>query len=296
MAASKNKALGRGLGALIPGARDNVEKGTHDITTLPLSLLEPNENQPRKSWDKEKLEALADSIRMHGIIQPLVVRKLENSYQIVAGERRWRAAQIAGLQEVPVFFFEGTEKDVQEISLIENIQREDLSPVEVARAIKELLDSFSLTQEDLAQRIGWSRTLLTNKLRLLQLPEELRNMIDRGEISEGHGRTLLGLETENQMLALAQRVVRDGISVRKLEEMVKKLKTDSQEKITPVKHRPQEDYPQSVQLVTQKHGVNMKISGAGIKKKLSIEGLTISQIEMLAKLIEESADILFPGK
>lgn len=296
MVAAKGKVLGRGLGALIPGAGDLAgEKGKQNATSLPLSLLQPNINQPRKTWDEEKLQALADSIKTHGVIQPLVVRKIKDGYQIVAGERRWRAAQMAGLNEVPVFFFEGTEKDVQEISLIENIQREDLSPLEVARAIRELLQTFELTQEELAGRIGWSRTLLTNKLRLLQLPERIHQMIENGSITEGHGRALLALETENQMEALALRVMREEMSVRKLEKLIQEIKrTDFIQNKTPYsKISYSSPFMQSM---AERHGIKIKVTGNGVKKKLSIDGLTIEQIERLEKLLEDSAaSILFPG-
>ncbi|WP_350449830.1 ParB/RepB/Spo0J family partition protein [Aminobacterium mobile] len=297
MAGSKGRALGRGLGALLPGAKNvsSIHNDEREVQTLPLSLLQPNDKQPRKSMDEKNLQALAESIRTHGVIQPLVVRKVGEMYNIVAGERRWRAAQIAGLNEVPVCFFNGTDQEVQEISLIENIQREDLSPLEIARAIRELIDIFSLTQEEVAQRIGWSRTLLTNKLRLLQLPSSVQKMLEEEDITEGHARTLLGLQSEGHMLVLARRVQEEHLSVRQLELLVKRFKEGSWEE-SKGKTSSKQQCPAVFEYLAKQYGLQVRISGDGDVLRLSIRGLSMEQIEKLGSLLQESAVQLFPGK
>ncbi|WP_024821350.1 ParB/RepB/Spo0J family partition protein [Aminobacterium mobile] len=297
MAGSKGRALGRGLGALLPGAKNvsSIHNDEREVQTLPLSLLQPNDKQPRKSMDEKNLQALAESIRTHGVIQPLVVRKVGEMYNIVAGERRWRAAQIAGLNEVPVCFFNGTDQEVQEISLIENIQREDLSPLEIARAIRELIDIFSLTQEEVAERIGWSRTLLTNKLRLLQLPSSIQKMLEEEDITEGHARTLLGLQSEGHMLVLARRVQKEHLSVRQLELLVKRFKEGSWEE-SKEKTFCKQKCPAVFEHLAKQYGLQARISGDGDALRLSIRGLSMEQIEKLGSLLQESAVQLFPGK
>lgn len=183
----KKSGLGKGLDALIP----ETDSTDNSIIKIKLNLIKPNENQPRRNFDEEKIVQLADSIKEHGIIQPLVLKKENDLYTIVAGERRWRASKILGLDEVPAIIMDLSEKDILEVSLIENIQREDLNPIEEANAYKELINRFNFTQEDLAKRIGKSRVAITNTLRLLNLDERVQDYIIEGIISEGHGRALL---------------------------------------------------------------------------------------------------------
>ncbi|NLB83497.1 MAG: ParB/RepB/Spo0J family partition protein [Synergistaceae bacterium] len=225
---AKSRALGKGLGALFPSASvDAVPSATREEesrggTVLPLDSIIPNPLQPRRTMDEGGIEDLARSIGTHGILQPLVVRLREKGeYELVAGERRWRAARLAGLKEAPVRIVEGTDLEMMEISLIENIQREDLSPLEVAAALSDLLKSSSLTQEEAAARIGWSRTALTNKLRLLQLPVEVKDLLSANLLAEGHARPLLSLESPAVMISLALRAAEKGLSVRQVEEAVK---------------------------------------------------------------------------
>ncbi|HDQ92929.1 MAG TPA: ParB/RepB/Spo0J family partition protein, partial [Synergistetes bacterium] len=182
---ARPRALGKGLGALIPGAGSNYEESpqtTAEVLELSLGNIRPSPNQPRKEFSSEGLEALAESIREHGVVQPVVVRRLNGGYEIVAGERRWRAAGMAGLEMIPVRVIEADEHKVMELSLVENLQREDLSPLEAARGIQELIQRFSLTQEQAAKKLGWSRVAVTNKLRLLQLPEEILKMLHAGSL------------------------------------------------------------------------------------------------------------------
>lgn len=216
--------LGKGLDLLIP--TESSSKTTEDekeTLLLKTSQLEPNKDQPRKKFDEEKIEELAQSIRQYGIIQPIIVCKKEDYYQIIAGERRWRAAKKAGVKEVPVVVKDYTEKEIAEISLIENIQREDLNPIEEAKSYRQLIDEYNLTQEELAERVSKSRAEITNKMRLLKLHEDVQKMLISGDISAGHARALLGLEDEKDQLKLANDIVEKNYSVRQTEDLVKKM-------------------------------------------------------------------------
>lgn len=218
---SKKFGLGKGLNALIPN--DALEEKEEDRSKLMISLnkIKANREQPRRSFDNEKILELSKSIKNHGIIQPLILKQEDDSYIIVAGERRWRAAKLAGLKEVPAIIMDLTDKQLLELSLIENIQREDLNPIEEAKAFKKLLNDFNLTQESLSETLGKSRTAITNTMRLLNLDERVQDYIVDGVISEGHGRTLLGLKDSNLQYEIAQKVIDDKISVRELEKLVK---------------------------------------------------------------------------
>ncbi|HWI63833.1 MAG TPA: ParB/RepB/Spo0J family partition protein [Symbiobacteriaceae bacterium] len=214
------KGLGRGLGALIPEVEVG-EKERESITELEIGQIHPNPKQPRKHFDQDKLAELSASIREHGVVQPIVVRPKGDHYEIVAGERRWRASQLAGLTKVPALVRDFSEAETMEIALIENLQREDLNPLEEAEAYRILLEEFRLTQDELAQRLGKSRPQITNTLRLLQLSPVARNEVQAGRLSMGHAKVLLGLESPEEQNALALKVAEDGLSVRELENAVK---------------------------------------------------------------------------
>lgn len=217
----QKRGLGKGLGALIPEVGP-VER--EQIREIPPEQIRPNPKQPRKQFDEAKLAELAASIREHGIVQPVVVRPLgPDTFELVAGERRWRAAQMAGLPKLPAVVRDFTPAQVMEIALIENLQREDLNPVEEAEAYRLLLEEFGLTQEELARRLGKSRPQISNTLRLLQLPETVRGDLASGRVSMGHAKVLLGIEDPVQMEALAQRVVTENLSVRELEAALEQL-------------------------------------------------------------------------
>ena len=186
-------------------------------------MLEPNKEQPRKSFDSEKIDELAQSIKQYGIIQPIIVCKKDDYYQIIAGERRWRAAKKAGVKEVPVVVKEYSDREIAEISLIENIQREDLNPIEEALSYKQLIDDYHLTQEELAQRVSKSRTVITNAMRLLKLHKDVQKMLVDGRLSAGHARAILALEDPKQQLKIANEVVEKNLSVRQTEDLVKEL-------------------------------------------------------------------------
>ena len=228
---AKKFTLGKGLGALIPEveeAEENVEESSKMLISI--NKIKSDEEQPRKLFDSEKIAELAESIKTHGIIQPLILRKYnEDQYIIVAGERRWRAAKMAGLKEVPAVIMELTDRDILEVSLIENIQRQDLNPIEEAIAYRKLLNDFNITQEELSKRIGKSRVTIANTIRLTNLDDRVQQYIIESIITEGHGRTLLAIDDKEKQYELAQKVIDEKLSVRELERLIKKL-NDKEEK------------------------------------------------------------------
>ena len=224
--APKKSALGQGVDALFLGETWQPEDSVTENQTLTVRLthIEPNRNQPRRDFNKETLSELADSILKHGMIQPLVVRKqLSGYYRIIAGERRWRAAKMAGLDEVPVIVKDVDDMTASEMTLVENLQREDLNPVEEAVGYKYLIEQYDLTQDELAKKVVKSRSVIANSLRLLALPEELLDMLRRGDISTGHARALIPIADEEQQKQLADRIVSHGLSVREVENLVREL-------------------------------------------------------------------------
>ena len=236
------KGLGKGLDALIPEESSrkviaNPKKETviekvikKEEVMMKVSDIEPNREQPRKHFDEDALLELSESIKQFGIIQPLIVQKRANYYEIIAGERRWRAAKMAGLKEVPVIVKNYTEQQIVEISLIENIQREDLNPIEEAQAYKRLLTEFHMKQDELAERVSKSRTAITNSMRLLKLDERIQQMVIDDMISSGHARALLSIENKDVQYTLAVRIFDEKLSVREVEKLVKKIQTEEPEK------------------------------------------------------------------
>ena len=221
--AKKLSGLGRGLDSLF--ADNSVEEITSSVNKLRIMEIEPNHNQPRKDFDEKALSELAESIEQHGVLQPLVVRPLANgSYQLVAGERRWRAARIAGLTEVPVVIKELTDEEVIEIAMIENLQREDLNPLEEALGYRYMMDELKITQEQAAEKVGKSRPAVANALRLLKLPNEVQEMVKNNLISPGHARALLGFDSDDMILQTAKMIIKEDLSVRDVETLVKKSK------------------------------------------------------------------------
>ncbi|WP_321367811.1 ParB/RepB/Spo0J family partition protein [uncultured Desulfuromusa sp.] len=222
MAKVKRPALGKGIGALLSSA---AQEGGKKYFSCPIEELKPHARQPRKSFDDGKMSELVASIQEKGIIQPLVVRRQDDCYQIIAGERRWRAAQKAGLERVPVVIQDVSEDWALEIALIENIQREDLNPLEEAGAYRYLMDSFDLMQEEVAKRVGKDRSTVTNSLRLLRLPEKVKNDVAESRLSMGHARALLALEQDEDIIEASLEVIRKKLSVRETEKLVKKIKS-----------------------------------------------------------------------
>ena len=271
----KNSGLGRGLDAIF--LENSLEKttagGENVITILKLSMIDPKSDQPRKYFDKEALEELASSIKENGLLQPILVREYgEGRYQIIAGERRFRASKLAELDEIPAIILDRDDRKVAELSLIENIQREDLNPIEEALAFKALAEEYGLTQEELAEKVNKSRSAIANSTRLLDLPTEVLEMVANGDISAGHGRTLLGVKVRENMLLLANKVVEYDLSVRQLEEEVKKINkiklvTEEEEE----EELPVVDYFREMELRNQSHlGRVVKIKGSGKKKCVTL--------------------------
>lgn len=228
--AAKRTGLGKGLDSMIPpktmakvSKEDTAEVSKTGEKILKINEVEPNKKQPRKFFNEEALQELSDSIKQHGIVQPLVVAKQKDYYEIIAGERRWRAAKMAGLKEVPVVIKDYSPQEVMEVALIENIQREDLNPVEEARAYQNLIKEYDLKQEEVADRVSKSRSAITNSLRLLKLDDQVLNMLVEETISSGHARTLLALDDPKMQLSVAERIVKDRLSVRDTEKLVKNL-------------------------------------------------------------------------
>jgi len=274
MAKPKNTGLGRGLDAIF---LDNSVDESGGVIMLRLSDIEPNPEQPRREFEPEALAQLADSIATHGLIQPIVVRSAgaEGYYQIVAGERRWRASKMAGLSEVPVIIMEMDDKKAAQIALIENIQRENLNPMEEAAAYKSLLKDYGMTQEELSKQIGKSRSAVANTLRLLDLPEEICSLVRDGRLSAGHARALLGLKNPTRMAGAASAVAGKNLSVRETEALVRKLnRLDA--KIASTLEEDDDDVPQVdytavlAKKMTSRLGRRVEIQKKGTQKKLTI--------------------------
>ena len=267
--APKKSGIGRGLDALFLETFED-EKKPGGAEKLKASLIDPKSGQPRKTFDQESLAELADSIATHGVLQPILVRASGNGrYQIIAGERRWRAAKLAGLSEIPAVILDRDDLAAAEIALVENLQREDLNPIEEALAFKSLSEEFGLTQEELSRRVGKSRSAVANATRLLELPDEAKAMVSSGALSAGHARTLLGLRDRDQIVPLAKRCVADGLSVRELELLVKRANKPVRE--TPEEPAPVVDYVAELERkMTSDLGRRVKIAAKGKQKTLTL--------------------------
>lgn len=227
------RGLGKGLDSLISAEAvksTNKDETAQSETVVKITKVEPNKEQPRKNFDEDALQELADSIKQYGLLQPILVQDRKDYYEIIAGERRWRAAKLAGLKEVPVIIKNYTEQEIMEISLIENIQREDLNPVEEALAYKRLLEEFHLKQDELAERVSKSRTTITNSMRLLKLCDYVQQMIVDGKLTTGHARALIPIENEEEQKQLAERIFDEKLSVREVEKIVKELSNPKEKK------------------------------------------------------------------
>jgi len=234
----QKQALGKGLGALIPdlSVLNDKERKALGIAEIELDRIVPNEFQPRKTFQDDAMKELAASIKEHGVIQPIIVHRIGSNYGLIAGERRWRASRLAGLKTIPALVKEATKRELIEQALIENIQREDLNPLEAAEAYKRLQDEFKLTQEDLAKRVGKERSTVTNFLRILSLPKEVKHELAAGNLSMGHAKALLSMERVRDQLQAAQMIVKKGLSVREAEALAGKLKNPAKEKKPKVSH------------------------------------------------------------
>ena len=286
---SKKFGLGKGLNALIPEDTLNAEKDNSvegKTNLININEIKSNAQQPRKNFDNEKIMELAESIRHNGIIQPIILRKSDSGYVIVAGERRWRAAKLIGLKEVPSIVMELTDKQVLEISLIENIQRQDLNPIEEALAYKKLLDDFELTQEELSKRLGKSRTAITNTMRLLNLSEDVQQYLIEGVISEGHGRALIGITNYKLQCELAQKVIDDKLSVRDLEAIIKKIKNSSEQNSKKKVQEYNPYYKDISRRLENYFGTKVNINCKNNKGKIEIEYYSEEDLQRILDIIK----------
>ena len=291
---SKKSGLGKGLETLIPVGEmeeiDNLivkekktEKNSGD-TVLKISQIEPNKSQPRKNFNEDSLQELADSIKQFGIIQPRVVQKKNKYYEIIAGERRWRAARIAGLKEVPVIIKDYSEQEVVEIALIENIQREDLNPIEEAQAYKRLLEEYNLKQDEVAERVSKSRTAVTNSMRLLKLSDKVQEMLIDEMITSGHARAILAIEDEELQYEIAERVMDEKLSVRETEKLVKAINNPKKKKDKVEINRAV--YDELEVKIKDAIGNNVKLSPkANGKGKIEIEYYSTDDLERITDIL-----------
>lgn len=285
MQKQKKKALGRGLDAILVDANISDIAETGGVTMVRISDVEPNAAQPRKVFDSEELEALSESISLYGMIQPITVRMIGGMYQIVTGERRWRAARMAGLSEVPVIVISADDKKVAELALVENIQRSDLNPIEEALGFAALIEEHGLTQEEAAKRIGKSRSAVTNALRLLNLPESVRKMIESGDLSAGHAKVLLAISDADTLEKAAVQVVSRDLSVRDTEKLVKKLEEvaaeEEEEKVVR-----DVDHTRALEVRVQKAlGRTIKINEKGKNHAITIGYSDNEDLEKLLKIL-----------
>lgn len=278
------KGLGKGLDALLG---DYSEPTASGLQELDIYLIDTNEDQPRKTFDKEKLEELAESLRLHGVVQPIVVRKIGERYSIIAGERRYRAARMAGLATVPVVIRDMDEMQAREVALIENIQRENLNPIEEAAAIKSLMDLHDLTQEEVSKRISKSRPAVSNSVRLLSLPEEVQDMVKEGKLQAGHARAILAIPDDLNRTIVARRIAESGASVREAEKLVKAELNPRMEPAVPkAEKRPADpDLRAAEDALRERLGTKVSIQGGMSKGKLVIEYYTKDQLSGLYDLL-----------
>ena len=292
--AVKKRGLGRGLSALIPDdvkveeekKEEVIPKDEKDIVrNLDINLIEPNENQPRRSFDNDSLEEMANSILTHGLIQPIVVRKSGNGYQIIAGERRWRASQWAGLNEIPCLIKEVENIESAQLALIENIQRENLNPIEEAYAYDSLINNFDLTQDEVSKIVGKSRPYITNILRLLNLDRRVMKLIIDKELTSGHGRTLLQVEDMETQYELAQMIIKEGLSVRATERLIKEMQKKPQKK--KVKKQKDNTIVELEDSLRRIFGTKVEINKGRNKGKIEIEYYSEEDLDRILDILSK---------
>ncbi len=282
---TKKRGLGKGLSALISDEVVMEDSKTHkeSIRSIDIDLILPNENQPRKEFDKETLSELANSIELNGLIQPIIVRKIKDKYEIIAGERRWRACKAVGLKEMPCILKDVTEDVAAKYALIENVQREDLSPIEEAVAYKKLMSDFNLTQDEVASQVGKSRSYIANTIRLLKLDKVIIDYIASGELTAGHGKVLLGIKEKNQQLATAKKIINNNLNVRETEDVVRG-------NVNPIKKsqdkRKKDSYSNDLEDSLMKAlGTKVKLVQGNKKGKIEIEYYGNEDLERLIDIL-----------
>ncbi len=278
------RGLGKGLAALITD--HSVEELTYSgIQEIEIQKIEPNRKQPRKLFNENTLQELAESIKQYGIVQPLLVKKMDEYYEIIAGERRWRAARIAGIKKVPVIIKEYSLQEALEISLIENIQREDLNPIEEAESYKRLTEDFGLSQEEVATKVGKNRSTITNSMRLLQLDERVQGMIIDERVSSGHGRALLSIGDHQKQYELAEKIIQNNISVRETERLVK-VAQETKVATPPPNQRLQAEYKHIEEQFKHILGTKVQLSQGRKKGKIEIEYYSDDDLDRILQLMK----------
>ena len=289
----KNNVLGRGISALIseeaPIDEGRTQKASgvdpeNTVTYIDINDIKPNRNQPRKHFDEEKIAELASSIQEHGIIQPLIVRKAENGYELVAGERRWRAARAAALEKVPCLIREFTDEENALVAIIENMQREDLDPIEEAEGLNEMIKNYGLTQEEVSRSISKSRPYITNSLRLLKLPQSIREKVSEGTLSAGHARAILGVRGKAAQEKLAERIIKEELSVREAEKIVQGTGTVSRRK--PRKSKKDPDIVAVEEQLKEIYGTRVSITTNGRKGQVELSYYGREDLNRLIELLE----------
>lgn len=281
----RSNRLGKGLSALIPELKEDIDK--KEIVELDISMVYPNEDQPRKVFDEEKINILSDSIKAYGVLQPIVVKPDENGkYMIIAGERRYRASRAANKESIPAVIKDLPIRDIMEIALIENLQREDLNPIEEALAYKSLIDNHNVTQEEISEAVGKSRPHITNTIRLLNLREEVIAMIEYGEITAGHGKALLRITDEDKQIEIAKRIVEDGLSVRATESLAKKISEEQNLKI-PTKKEKDIFIVDVEERLRNIFGTKVNISQGKKKGKIEIEYYNDEELNGIVSMLLE---------
>lgn len=294
MAAPKNRGLGKGLEALFSNSEidtqeisvtkkeESKEKG---ISFININEIKPNQNQPRKSFNEEKLEELAASIIENGLIQPVILRKADKGYEIVAGERRWRACRKAGLKEIPCIIREFTDEQNMLIAIIENMQREDLNPIEEAEGLNQMIVNFGMTQEQVSKSVGKSRPYITNALRLLKLPSEIREMLLANQLSAGHARAIAGIGDTEKQIQLAEYAIKEGLSVREIEKIIKE-ENAPKKKISRKKAEKSADVRKVEDDLKQIMGTKVNLNQSGKKGKIEIEYYSRDELERLIEMLK----------
>ena len=289
------RGLGKGIDVLIPEKeksknesitklKEVVKEVVKEVDTIDINKIEPNGQQPRKNFDEDSLNDLADSIKQHGMIEPLIVKKSENGfYNIIAGERRWRAARIAGLKEVPVIVKDYTSQQIMEVALIENLQREDLNPIEEAEGLNQMIKTYGLTQAEVSKSVSKSRPYITNALRLLKLPEAIKEYVVEGQLTTGHARALLAIEDEEKQMLLCRKVIEDGLSVRKIEELAKAENTPKKK---PAKKKKSADTVHVEGELKNIFGTKVSIEKKGKKGVIQLEYYSTEELNRLIELLK----------
>ncbi|SDF43882.1 ParB/RepB/Spo0J family partition protein [Sporolituus thermophilus] len=282
---TKARGLGRGLDALFPATPAG---GDEPVNEIAIKEITPNRFQPRRTFDPEALEELAQSIRQYGVVQPIVVRKTMNGYELVAGERRWRASQLAGLKTIPAVVRDYTDAEMTEIALIENLQRQDLNPIEEANAYRRLMDEFGLTQEEVARKIGRSRSLIANMVRLLNLAPAVQEHVSRGTLTVGQARPLLALDKEELQIEAAETIIAEDLSARDAEELVKRLSSAPRKKKQPQPEKKEFFVAEAEDRLKLLLGTQVKIKPGKLKSKIEIEFYSMEDLDRILDILSES--------